>query len=314
MLLDRLLSALEVRIENFFICQVCPGWRLTFDPEPAETVHYVLMGAGALRIAAARPLPLRQDSFLILPRGLAHGFEPVGGATREIRKRIQPPLQDEVPIIRAGDGHGCLMTACGTVIVTYGGTVGLFEHLKEPIVESFSDNEALRGQFQRVLAELAAPTVGTGALTESLLKQCLIVLLRRQFKTNGAAPWLAALGDERLAHAVTAMLERPAEAFTLEHLAGIAGMSRSAFAKHFAATFGRPPFEFLKEVRLRRAARLLEATDLPIKAIASNVGYASRSYFSRAFRSLYGVDPATFRRGAATAGRRLRKGDPTGTP
>jgi AraC-like DNA-binding protein len=72
-------------------------------------------------------------------------------------------------------------------------------------------------------------------------------------------------------------------------------MSRSAFAEHFAATFGQAPFEFLTEVRLRRAARLLEATDIPIKAVTGTVGYASRSSFSRAFTKLYGVDPTTFR-------------------
>jgi AraC-like DNA-binding protein len=72
-------------------------------------------------------------------------------------------------------------------------------------------------------------------------------------------------------------------------------MSRSAFAERFSAVLGRPPIEFLKEVRLRRAAQLLEMTDLPVKVVAGSVGYSSRSYFSRAFKELYGTYPANFR-------------------
>jgi transcriptional regulator GlxA family with amidase domain len=62
-------------------------------------------------------------------------------------------------------------------------------------------------------------------------------------------------------------------------------MSRSAFAEHFVATFGQAPFEFLTEVRLRRAAGLLEATDIPIKTIAGTVGYASRPSVHETLRS-----------------------------
>ena len=52
-------------------------------------------------------------------------------------------------------------------------------------------------------------------------------------------------------------------------------------------------------MRLRRAARLLETTDLPVGVVAERVGYASRSYFSRAFKELYGAYPAGFRAGGS---------------
>ena len=53
--------------------------------------------------------------------------------------------------------------------------------------------------------------------------------------------------------------------------------------------------DFLKEIRLRRAANYLSTTDLPVKAVAGRVGFASRSYFSRAFKALHGIDPAGYR-------------------
>ena len=60
--------------------------------------------------------------------------------------------------------------------------------------------------------------------------------------------------------------------------------------------------DFLKEVRLRRAAHLLRATDLPVKTVAARVGFASRSYFSRAFKAFTGHDPAGYRAGVGAPG------------
>ncbi len=71
--------------------------------------------------------------------------------------------------------------------------------------------------------------------------------------------------------------------------------ARASYAEHFKKAFDRTPMDFLKGVRLRRAAHLLTATDLPVKAIAARIGFDSRSYFSRAFKDFTGVDPAGFR-------------------
>jgi transcriptional regulator GlxA family with amidase domain len=58
---------------------------------------------------------------------------------------------------------------------------------------------------------------------------------------------------------------------------------------------GQPPIEFLKTLRLDRAAHLLARTDLPVKRIAARAGYSSRSSFTRAFLARYGLGPARFR-------------------
>ena len=79
-------------------------------------------------------------------------------------------------------------------------------------------------------------------------------------------------------------------------LAERAGMSRSAFADRFSEGFGKGPMEFLRDIRLNHAARLLEQTGLPTASIAGRVGFESRSYFSRAFKARYGEPPETYRR------------------
>ena len=128
------------------------------------------------------------------------------------------------------------------------------------------------------------------------MKQCLILLLRQHLLRHSIdSPFFATLQDRRLARAVAAILERPADAHSVDGLAELAGMSRSAFTERFLQVFGQSPIDFLTKVRLRLAAHLLTTTDLPVKLVAKSIGYSSRSYFSRAFRAAYGRDPASFR-------------------
>jgi len=88
------------------------------------------------------------------------------------------------------------------------------------------------------------------------------------------------------------------DGLTVPSLADTAGMSRSVFVEHFVEAIGHSPMEFLRTIRLDRAARLLTSTDLPVKGIARRVGYISRSSFTRAFVGTHGLGPAAFRAAA----------------
>jgi transcriptional regulator GlxA family with amidase domain len=106
---------------------------------------------------------------------------------------------------------------------------------------------------------------------------------------------LSALEDPQLASVIDAMLEHPEQHHTVESLASIAHMSRSAFARRFTDCFNRPPMDYLRDVRLRRAAQLLCRDDLSVDEVASKVGFSSRSHFSHTFREHFGASPVAFR-------------------
>ncbi len=60
------------------------------------------------------------------------------------------------------------------------------------------------------------------------MQQCLVLLLRRHCASGEChVPWLAALEDARLGEALTAMLDSPQAAHTLESLATVSRMSPS---------------------------------------------------------------------------------------
>jgi AraC-like DNA-binding protein len=83
-------------------------------------------------------------------------------------------------------------------------------------------------------------------MTAALMTQCLVYLFRRLVsEPGGALPWLIALEDARLARAIDRILEDPSADHTVDSLADTASMSRSAFAEHFVAAFGRSPMNNL---------------------------------------------------------------------
>jgi AraC-like DNA-binding protein len=181
--------------------------------------------------------------------------------------------------------------------VTYRGVVGLFDYLDRPLVVRVDGDDPLRRCTAQLLEEIAAARPGRRTMAATLLRELLILTLRRCFEHGQLCEaWLAALDNPRLARALAAMRDHPDHTFTVAELAELAGMSRTVFAARFVEALAQPPFEFLTRLRLERAAQLLMSTELPVKSVAAQVGYASRSSFTRAFLATYGAPPKAFRR------------------
>jgi transcriptional regulator GlxA family with amidase domain len=87
----------------------------------------------------------------------------------------------------------------------------------------------------------------------------------------------------------------PGAHYTVESLADMANMSRSAFAKAFHDAFDRSPMNFVNHVRLQTATRLLGSGNMPVDKVASRVGFSSRTHFSQVFKKHTGLSPAEFR-------------------
>lgn len=85
-------------------------------------------------------------------------------------------------------------------------------------------------------------------------------------------------------------------AWTVNDLAELSNLSRSAFADRFQRIVGQAPLNYLTTWRLDRAAELLRYSRAPISDIANRVGYTSEAAFSRAFKGRYEVSPTRWRR------------------
>lgn len=98
-----------------------------------------------------------------------------------------------------------------------------------------------------------------------------------------ASDFLAA-SDERVAAAERWALERLSDSFSIDELAGAAGLSARTFARRLHRAAGLSPVHFVQRLRVRHAVDLLKTTRLPFDEIARRVGYAEPSTLRRLLR------------------------------
>lgn len=75
------------------------------------------------------------------------------------------------------------------------------------------------------------------------------------------------------------------------------GMSRSVFFNKLKTLTGLSPVEFLREMRIKKAAQLILADEGNMAQIAYQVGFNDSHYFSKCFKQVYGVTPTEYKSG-----------------
>jgi len=115
-------------------------------------------------------------------------------------------------------------------------------------------------------------------------------LLGELLRTVSDAP----RGDRRLE--ITRYLqEHIGEAIYLDDLARHLALSPSRARHAIRELFDQPFSELVRSVKLQQSAYLLRTTDLPVGAIAAQVGYEDPSYFTRLFCRHLHVTPRAYR-------------------
>lgn len=155
---------------------------------------------------------------------------------------------------------------------------------------------SLRTSLERLFDELTGRRVGSAFAVRQYGQLLLLEVLRAYIGQAQLPPgWLRVLTDERLRPALGLMHAEPGKAWQLEELARAAAMSRTTFAERFRDTAGVPPLTYLSRWRMLLAQHALRDGDAPVGALATELGYASQSAFSTAFKREVGVSPLRYR-------------------
>ena len=105
-----------------------------------------------------------------------------------------------------------------------------------------------------------------------------------------------------------------AEAAPVTAMARLSGLSERTFARRFARATGMSPLDYIHALRLEEAKQILETEELPVEAVALEVGYQDNGFFGRLFRRRVGMTPAQYRRRWGDLHRLLKRSqrDPRG--
>jgi AraC-like DNA-binding protein len=165
--------------------------------------------------------------------------------------------------------------------------------------ERDASSNARLGQFyQMAVTESRDQRIGSESVLAKLSELMFIEVVRRYLETlpEEQTGWLAGLRDRHVGQALSLLHGQAAREWTLEELAREVGLSRSALAERFALFVGLPPIQYLAKWRMQMAAGLLSEGKASIAQVAVEVGYDSEAAFSRAFKKIVGVPPATWRK------------------
>jgi len=148
--------------------------------------------------------------------------------------------------------------------------------------------------LELLFSEVDQVRCGQRLLVDRMFEVVVIQLMRWLLdhpQEAGVQPgFITGLSDPRLARALVAMHDAPGENWSLERMAGCAGMSRTAFANRFREVVGQTPADYLGDWRMALAQGRLRAGQ-PIKLLAEELGYANPSALSRAFAAKVGMSP-----------------------
>ena len=82
--------------------------------------------------------------------------------------------------------------------------------------------------------------------------------------------------------------------FTVDVLCSLLNMSRTSFYSKLKALTGYAPADYIRMIRLQRAAQLLKQKEYTITEIAEIVGFSDAKYFREVFKKYYNVSPSKF--------------------
>jgi signal transduction histidine kinase/DNA-binding response OmpR family regulator len=186
----------------------------------------------------------------------------------ELCRRIkQEPLTSHIPVI--------LLTARSAEEQKHEGyDTGANDYITKPfsfgILQSrirnlLAQQEAMRKLFQKQL-EVNPSEISITSVDEKFIREALQVVEQNISNTD----------------------------FSVEVLSRAMHMSRVALYKKLLSLTGKPPLDFIRSIRLKRAAQLLEKSQLNVSEIAYEVGFNNPKYFARFFRKEFNMLPSEY--------------------
>lgn len=296
--LDDVFAAMRVRSALYARLEARAPWGLSLAGGEAARFGLVVRGSCLLEVEGQPgPVPLVAGDCYVL----AHGTPYV------LRDAPRTPTVSCASVVRDNVGGVVTLGGDGTPATLLCGWFYFDAQAARPLLDLLpvllhvkmgeARAQALQGTLQLLAMETGEPGLGSGLVVSRLADIVFVQAVRAHVAAagEGQSGWLGALADPRIGPALRAVHKELGRAWTVETLAGVANLSRSAFAQRFRARVGQAPLEYLMHWRMFKAGHLLQQGRLPVGEVAGQVGYESEAAFSKAFKRATGLAPGAWR-------------------
>ncbi|MES2938687.1 MAG: AraC family transcriptional regulator [Pseudomonadota bacterium] len=300
--LDDIFAAMRVQSALYARLEARAPWGLHLNGGASARFGLVVRGSCLLEVEGIDdPVPLAAGDCFVLAHGSSH----------VVRDHPLTPTVSCVSVVRPYVGGTVELGGSGTPATLVCGWFMYDREVAAPLLDLLptllhvrmdqARAQALQGTLQLLAIETAEPDMGSGLVVSRLADILFVQTLRAHVASAGGdkAGWLGALADARIGPALRAIHKDMSRPWTVDALASVALMSRSAFAQRFRQRVGQSPLEYLTRWRMFKAAHLLREERLSLGQVAAKVGYESEAAFSKAFKRERGTGPGAWRRGTA---------------
>ncbi|HWO14003.1 MAG TPA: AraC family transcriptional regulator [Polyangiaceae bacterium] len=280
-------------------------------PEAQHVVsyHVLLDGSCYCEFAEGPPVKLEAGDIVIIPHGDRYalssrpgmlGSYPEAELCEWFRQAVARAVPDPFNFSEGGGGAETRRVLCGFLgcdMAPFNPVLAQLPRLLHIRALAGDADARFRHLTDLALLEVRERRPGRESVLLRVSELLFVEAIRQHLAAlpAGAESWLAGLRDPLVGRALILLHERPAQPWTVEELAQRSGASRSVLAERFSQLVGKPPMQYLMEWRMQLAARRLCDARTKVAAVALEVGYDSEAAFSRAFKAIVGVPPATWR-------------------
>ena len=283
--LSSLLQNLKPQGHIFFTGEYCGNYSVDTSGNGRANFHVIARGQCWLRINdRLDPRPLQAGDLILLPYDAPHALLP----------SAQGALPDD-------SSEGYVSLICGYFEFDSNRANPVLEALPEVVVLRAEEHPEdgwldLLLQFMKHEAQREAP--GMNMVIDRLSEVLFLFILRALMERHDQSPeFLRAFADPAIARSLGAIHAQPGDPWSLEQLAEVAALSRTAFVNRFRKLVGITPATYLAQYRMDQASSWLRQGMMTMDEIAERCSYNSTAAFAKAYKKVTGVAPGSVRRG-----------------
>ena len=287
-ILGDMLNTLRLDASIFLHATFCQAWNVNIAGMQTASFHVVSKGSCYLHRPDNAPLALHPGDLIFMPRNAAHNlcdsFEPPAPET---------PLNSPAEVL---SGPSTTLI-CGRVDFPEEYWNPLLDALPEYIVLPTSEleNTTLGSVIAALTREAEERPAASDVVLNRLADILFIEVVRKFVRQQQNSTFLAAVADSKLSRALVEFHAAPGNNWSVQTLADVACMSRSAFADLFQQLTGIAPMHYVTRWRMQQGYHQLTSGTRPIWDIAESCGYQSEEAFSKAIRKEFGQSPRQLR-------------------